>query len=94
MAVVTGCTTYGLEPNLGRKTLLVVTPSTADSGDTIDVSSNTVTGGEVLASIDFVMCFDQTGNDIVTATVSTTTITLDTGGSTTDHAYAVYIVGK
>jgi hypothetical protein len=94
MAAVTGCTCYGQVPNLSRKALLIVTPSTADSADTIDVSSATVTGGEVIASsIDFVMCWDQTTGDIVTATVSTTTITLDASGGTTNHAYALFVVG-
>jgi hypothetical protein len=94
MAAVTGCSTYGVAPQLGRKALLVVTPSTADSADTIDVSSATVTGGEVLSSVDFVTCFDQTTGDIVTATVSGTTITLDAAGGTTNHPYAVFVIGK
>lgn len=94
MAAVTGCTTRGLVPQLGAKILLVITPNTADSADTIDVSSATVTGGEVLKSVDFVTCFDQTGGDIVTATVSGTTITLDAAGGTTNHVYAVLVVGK
>ena len=94
MAAVTGCTTHGVAPQLGRKALLIVTPSTADSGDTIDVSSATVTGGEVLASVDFVTCWDQTTGDIVTATVSSTTITLDAAGGTTNHSYAVFVIRK
>ena len=94
MAAVTGCSTFGVAPQLGRKLLMIVTPSTADSADTIDVSSATVTGGEVLSSIDFVTCWDQTTGDIVTATVSTTTITLDAAGGTTNHSYAVLVIGK
>ena len=94
MAAVTGCTAYGVSPQVGRKMLMIVTPATADSGDTLDVSSSTVTGGETVSSIDFVTCWDQTSGDIVTATVSTSTITLDAAGGTTNHTYAVLVVGQ
>ncbi len=94
MVAITGCTAYGVAPQLGRKLLMIVTPATADSANTLDVSDATVTGGEVLSSIDFVTCWDQTSGDIVTATVSTTTITLDAAGGTTNHSYAVLVIGK
>lgn len=94
MAAVTGCSAYGVAPQLGRKLLMIVTPSTADSGDTVDVSSAAATGGETLSSIDFVTCWDQTTGDIVTATVSGTTITLDAAGGTTNHPYAILVIGK
>lgn len=94
MAAVTGCTTYGVVPSLGRKQLLIKTPATADSADTIDVSSSTATGGETLSSVDFVVAWDSTTGDVVTATVSGTTITLDAGGSTTDHTYVVLVFGQ
>jgi hypothetical protein len=74
--------------------LLVKTPATADSADTVDVSSATATGGEVIgSSIDFVICWDITGGDVVTATVSGTTITLDAAGGTTNHEYAILVIG-
>jgi hypothetical protein len=95
MAAVTGCTMKGIVPNLGRKMLLIVTPATADSNDSVDVSSATVTGGETLASIDFVTCWDQTTGDIVTATVaSTTVITIDASGGTTNHVYSLLVIGQ
>jgi len=95
MAEITGCTTYGEVPTLGRKILLVKTPATADSADTIDVSSTTVTGGEVLtSSVDWVVAWDVTSGDIVTATVSTTTITIDAAGGTTNHTYSLLVIGK
>jgi len=94
MAAITGCTCKGLVPSLGLKQLLIITPATADSGDSVDVSSATVTGGEVLRSVEFVTCWDQTTGDIVTATVSGTTITLDAAGATTNHVYAVLVLGQ
>jgi hypothetical protein len=94
MAAVTGCTTYGVTPTLGRKFLLVKTPATADSNDTIDVSSSAVTGGEVLTtSVDWVVVWDTTTGDVVTATVSGTTITIDAAGGTTNHTYSVLVAG-
>lgn len=93
MAAVTGCTTYGVSPNLGRKLLMVKTPSTADSNDTVDVSSATATGGEIFSSIDWVVCHDTTTGDVVTATFSGTTITIDASGGTTNHVYALLICG-
>jgi hypothetical protein len=93
-AAITGCTTKSVFPNLGQKCLIIKTLATADSGDTLDVSDTTVTGGEVISSgISFVTAFDITGNDRVTATVSGTTITIDAGGSTTDHQYTLLVMG-
>ena len=94
MAALTGLTTYGITPGQGRKLLLIKTAATADSADTIDVSSSTVTGGETLSTIDFVTAWDQDTGDIVTATVSSTTITLDAAGGTTDHTYTVLVIGQ
>lgn len=93
MAAITGATTYGLVPNLSRKEIVVVTPATADSGDTIDVSSAAATGGETLKSIDCVYAYDKTSGDSVTCTFSGTTITLDASGGTTNHTYVVRVIG-
>ena len=93
MAVLSSVTTKGISPNLGKKMLYIETASTADSGDTIDITDSGVTGGETLASIDFLICWDQTTGDIVTATESSGTITVDTAGGTTDHVYALLVVG-
>ena len=94
MGDVTGCTCYGAMPQSGRKVLVIKTPATADSANTLDVSDSTVTGGETLKTVDFVMAFDQTDNDVVTATVSSTTITIDAGGMTTNHTYVLLVVGQ
>ena len=94
MGELASVTTKGISPNTGMKMLLLETAATADSADTIDVTDSDVTGGETLASIDFLICWDQTTGDIVTATESSGVITLDASGSTTDHVYAVLVVGK
>jgi len=93
MAAVTGCTSNQISPTQGKKMIYIQTPATADSADTIDVSSSTVTGDQTLSSVDWVMCWDQTSGDVVTATVSSTTITLDAAGGTTNHTYALIVVG-
>jgi hypothetical protein len=94
MGAITGGTTYGAIPTLGRKVLIVKTPATADSGDTIDVSSGTATGGEVIpSSIEWVVAWDVTSGDVVTATVSGTTITIDASGGTTNHTYSLLVIG-
>lgn len=93
MAAVTGCVTKSISPNLGKKMFLLVTPATADSNDSVDVSSATATGGETLSSVDFVVAWDQATGDIVTATVSGTTITIDAAGGTSNHPYALLVAG-
>lgn len=94
VAAITGCTSQQVSPNLASKIIEVVTPATADSADTLDVSSATVTGGQVLATIYGVIgVFDTTTGDAVTGTWSGTTITIDASGSTTNHVYRVVVYG-
>jgi len=93
MAVLATVTTRGISPSTGKKALYIQTAATADSADTMDVTSSTVTGGETLASVDWVVCWDQSTGDVVTATDSSGTITIDASGGTTDHTYALIIVG-
>ncbi len=94
MAAVTGCTSTQFLPNLNVRVELVITPSTADSADTIDVSSAAVTGGNTFLSLIGAIAFDITTGDSVTATWSGTTITLDTAGGTTNHTYKVLVIGS
>jgi len=93
MGELTAAQTRGISPTAGKKMLYIQTAATADSADTIDVTSSTVTGGETLTSVDWVVCWDQTTGDVVTATDSSGTITIDASGSTTDHTYGLLIVG-
>ncbi len=87
MAAITGSTYVSAIPNLGKTLVYIETPSTADSNDTIDVAS-------YLKSIDMVVqAWDKTGADVATATVSGTVITLDAAGGTTDHTYALLVMG-
>ena len=66
----------------------IITPATADSNDTIDVTT-LVRDGEVLR----VDGWDVEGGDEATATYNTSTgvITIDAAGGTTDHTYAIHI---
>jgi hypothetical protein len=95
MGAITGCTSQQVEPNAGLKIIEVVTPATADSNDTLDVSSATVTGGQVLATVYGVIgAFDTTTGDAVTCAWSTTTLTIDAAGGTTNHVYRILVYGK
>ena len=93
MAAISSVTTNGISPSLGKKCLYIETPATADSADTVDVTDSAVTGGETLSSVDWVVCWDQTTGDVVTATDSAGTITLDAAGGTTNHVYALLVIG-
>ena len=94
MAAVTGCISTQVNPNTGVKIIMITTPPTADSGDTIDIGNKTVTGGETLAAIFGVIAvFDADSADAVTGTWSGTTVTIDAAGGTTDHTYRIIVCG-
>ena len=94
MAAISSVTTKGLVPSLGKKMIYIETPSTADSGDTVDVTDSSVTGGETLSSVDWVVAWDQSTGDVVTATESSGVITIDASGGTTNHVYALLVIGN
>jgi len=75
------------------KETIIVTPSTADSADTIDISA-LVGDGLPLGIIGW----DVEGGDTATATynVSTGVVTIDAAGGTTNHTYAITVrfIGK
>jgi hypothetical protein len=93
MAAVTGCTNRQVLPNANYRMECIITPSTADSNDSIDVSSATVTGGNTFATVYGAFGFDTSTGDAVTCTVSGTTITFDAAGGTTDHTYYILVLG-
>jgi len=94
MVAITGCTTAQCLPNPNYKILVITTPATADSNNTIDVSDAAVTGGDVIKTLYGVLgVFDLTQGDSVTGTWSSTTITIDAAGGTTDHTYMVIVMG-
>jgi hypothetical protein len=72
------------------KRILITTPATADSGDTVDISS-LVRDGQ-LAGIP--SRFSLTAGDEVTATYNAGTgvITLDAAGGTTNEQYVVELL--
>lgn len=86
---ITNCSLYHkLEGDL--KETFIVTPSSADSNDTVDVST-LFADYNVL----YVDGFDKTTGDLVTATIapSTGVITIDASGGTTNHVYVIRVVG-
>jgi len=68
------------------ETLLIQTPSTADSNDTIDITA--ALQGRTIVNV---QAWDTTTGDTATATLSTATITIDAAGGTTDHVYVVRV---
>lgn len=60
-----------------------VSPATMDSADTVILP--TVTG----KTVRIISCWDNTTGDAATASISTQTVTIDVGGSTTDHVYVL-----
>lgn len=68
--------------------VILLSPGTMDSADTVDVSS-LVADGQVL----FVFGWDVESGDEVTATyaIATGIITVDAAGGTTNHTYAIRI---
>jgi hypothetical protein len=66
--------------------VLIVTPATADSADTIDLSG--LLEGRTIRGL---LAWDSTTGDSVTCTLSTSTITLDAAGGTTDKVYNITV---
>ena len=68
------------------ETQLIISPSTMDSADTIDLTN--MLQGRTLRGI---VAWDSTTGDSVTCTLSTNTITVDAAGGTTDHIYNIKV---
>lgn len=64
--------------------VMIVTPATADSADTVDCSS--LLQGRTLRGAS---AWDSTSEDSVTCTSSSAVVTLDAAGGTTDHVYNI-----
>ena len=79
-----------LRINGGYQKILIVTPDTADSNDTIDISAILPADDELMGISGR---WDVTSGDEVTATYATGTgiITVDAAGGTTDHVYAIEV---
>lgn len=92
MAALTGSSSWRVD-TLGKKVIIVNTPSSADSADTIDLSDSAATGGEVLSTIHGLYVYDQSSGDSVTCTFSGTVVTLDAAGGTTNHVYSILAWG-
>jgi hypothetical protein len=83
---IANVTKKGVVPSQEKLETLFITPSTADSNDTLDVST-------VYSTINFLIAWDSTTGDVVTATESSNVITIDAAGGTTDHVYAILVIG-
>ena len=83
---IANSTNKNLLPGIDKLQYLFITPSTADSGDTLDVST-------IFSTINFLICWDSSDGDIVTATESSNVITIDAAGGTTDNVYNIIVVG-
>lgn len=68
------------------ETYKITTPATADSADTVDVSS--LAQGRTIGNVSG---WDETGEESVTATSSSGVITLDAAGGTTNHTYTITV---
>jgi len=95
MPAITGCTIAQIEPNPNYRIEVITTPATADSNDTLDVSSAAATGGNTFKTIyGIIGAFDTSQDyDAVTATWSTTTITIDAAGGKTNTVYKIIVMG-
>jgi len=94
MAAITTSTITDTVPAQGRKMLIVETPTTADTGDTIPIVLATYGITTFLGILGF---SHDTENSIVTTeapttAVSTGTLTITTGGSGNTDAKRVYVV--
>jgi hypothetical protein len=85
---LTACTQYRDFAGEFEK-CLIVTPATADSADTIDLAG--LLEGRTIRGL---VAWDSTTGDSVTCTLSTSTITLDAAGGTTDHVYNILVLLK
>ncbi len=87
MAAITGSTVRKMSPGPAELLdILYITPNTADSNDTLDVSTT-------FDDIKWLVAWDETSGDTVTATESSAVITIDASGGTTNHVYGVRVVG-
>lgn len=71
----------------GYSEALIITPNTADSNDTVDISG-IVTDGDLC----LVSAWDIESQDTATCTADTSgVLTIDAAGGTTNHTYAIKI---
>lgn len=93
------CTVVELAPNAGYKEVIIVTPDTADTGDTIDVTLTDI-GISKTGFLSIVGAVQTTAASVVvaeapTTSVTTGTLTITIGGSTVSDKIRIYrILGK
>jgi hypothetical protein len=94
VAITTTSTITDTIPALGRKCIIVETPNTADTGDTIEIVLSTYGISTFLGIIGFE---HTTENSVVTTEAPTTavssgTLTITIGGSSDDNEKRVYFI--
>ena len=94
MAAITTSTVTHQIPALGRKCIMVETPTTADTADTVAVNMATYGMSTFLGIVGF---SHDTENSIVTTEAPTTAVssgvlTITLGGSTNSDAKRVFII--
>lgn len=83
----TTATSVNVLPALNKAMKIYTTASTADSADTLDVSSDFV-------SIDMVHAYLATVGGIVEVTESSRVLTIDASGGRTSSAYKILVIGE
>ena len=91
-AIGANCTFRESVPNIGVKKIVITTPATADTGDTIDVTLASYGIGTLLGIDGYV---HTTENSVMvaedpTTSVTTGTLTITIGGSTVSDKKRVY----
>lgn len=89
MAAITSCTVEEVSPNSEVKFMMITTPATADSADTVDLTA--ASNGGAIKVLGIAGASDTTTGDNVTCTIASgTTVTLDAAGGTTNHVYNIF----
>ena len=93
MAAVTGSVTTEIAPNLGVKVIQVVTPDTADDGDTVTIDLSDYGCTNIHGILGFTE--STTGQVVITeaptTTVSSNSLVITIGGST-DNKVRTFII--
>lgn len=87
-AITLASCTYTIDPQVGFNMYTIVTPATADDGDTIDVSS--IINGAKIASA---RCTGATDGNLNVATITQAGV-ITIPGATDNEARTIYILGR
>jgi len=98
MAAVTGSVVTEISPNAGLKRIIVITPSTADPGDTVAITLASYGMSEIYSVESYV---HSTEDSVIVPVANTTevtsgvlTVTLLAGDGNTDKKRVIEVTGK